>query len=116
MPLIERRDGTCVERFNVDTEYCEQYARDLPVTTALIGDSHADHFLFAIGEALKPQGEPSPTSDSPGVLHCSTSSKSVPPTRAGWRMRRCSTSCPSVTTSRVTLRWKGRCSTATAII
>ena len=39
------------------TEYCQAYAATGPVTTALLGDSHAEHFLTAVGARLATRGE-----------------------------------------------------------
>jgi hypothetical protein len=51
----------CRSRFNVAGEYCEEYTPGSRATTALLGDSHAGHFLTGLGAALARHGE--------GVVH-----------------------------------------------
>jgi SGNH domain (fused to AT3 domains) len=53
--------GECVSRFTAAGEYCQEYASGSRVTTALLGDSHAGHFLSGLGAALAARGE--------GVVH-----------------------------------------------
>ncbi len=48
-----RHDAACNQRFPTSGEYCQVYAPDLDVTTALLGDSHAEHFLNGIGAYLQ---------------------------------------------------------------
>ena len=50
-------DPSCAARFPTKGEYCTVYPSGLPVTTALIGDSHAGHFLEGVGAYLSRQGE-----------------------------------------------------------
>jgi peptidoglycan/LPS O-acetylase OafA/YrhL len=45
-----RNAASCKAAFPTAGEYCQQYADGLPVTTALLGDSHAEHFLPGLGE------------------------------------------------------------------
>jgi hypothetical protein len=52
-----RHDAACNQRFPTNGEYCQVYAPDLPVTTALLGDSHAEHFLDGIGSHLRGKRE-----------------------------------------------------------
>jgi peptidoglycan/LPS O-acetylase OafA/YrhL len=52
-----RHDPACNQRFPTDGEYCQVYASDLPVTTALVGDSHAEHFLNGVGAYLRGRRE-----------------------------------------------------------
>jgi peptidoglycan/LPS O-acetylase OafA/YrhL len=52
-----RHDPACNEHFRTDGEYCQVYAPELPVTTALLGDSHAEHFLNGIGSYLREKHE-----------------------------------------------------------
>ena len=47
---------SCRTRFPALGEYCQQYDPQLPVTTALLGDSHAAHFLPGLGATLKARG------------------------------------------------------------
>jgi peptidoglycan/LPS O-acetylase OafA/YrhL len=48
-----RHDADCNRRFPTAGEYCQVYAPDFDVTTALVGDSHAEHFLNGIGSYLQ---------------------------------------------------------------
>jgi peptidoglycan/LPS O-acetylase OafA/YrhL len=50
--VVPDLDAACHEQFTADGEYCRVWAPALPVTTALLGDSHAAHLLPAVGEAL----------------------------------------------------------------
>ena len=43
----------CRRRFPGVGEYCQQFDPDLPVTTALLGDSHAAHFMPGLGTLLR---------------------------------------------------------------
>src|SRR5262249_15608489 len=52
-----RHDPVCEAKFPVGAEYCQQYAADVKVTTALLGDSHAEHFLNGVGAHLLKKGE-----------------------------------------------------------
>jgi peptidoglycan/LPS O-acetylase OafA/YrhL len=52
-----RRDPACAARFPAKGEYCTVYPSALPVTTALIGDSHAGHFLEGVGAYFSRKGE-----------------------------------------------------------
>jgi len=52
-----RHDPRCGERFPTEGEYCQEYAPGLPVTAALIGDSHAEHFLNGVGAFLRDKGQ-----------------------------------------------------------
>jgi len=52
-----RHDPACERQFPSGGEYCQLYAPDAPVTTALVGDSHAEHFLLGVGARLAPRGE-----------------------------------------------------------
>ncbi len=52
-----RHDPACETRFPSGGEYCQQYASDLPVTTVLLGDSHAEHYLEGVGAFLATKGE-----------------------------------------------------------
>jgi len=54
---ISLNEGTCRGRFPGYGEYCQQFDPALPVTTALLGDSHAAHFFPGLGALLKDQGE-----------------------------------------------------------
>ena len=47
----------CRAQFPTDGEFCIEYAADLRTTTALLGDSHAEHFLQGVGAALAAKGE-----------------------------------------------------------
>jgi peptidoglycan/LPS O-acetylase OafA/YrhL len=48
--------ASCRIKFPGLGEYCQQYDPQLPVTTALLGDSHAAHFLPGLGAALQARG------------------------------------------------------------
>ena len=52
-----RHDPACEARFPSGGEYCRQYSNDLPVTTVLLGDSHAEHYLEGVGAFLETRGE-----------------------------------------------------------
>jgi len=52
-----RFDAQCNRSFPTTGEYCQQYAATPKVTTALIGDSHAEHYLHGVGARLVPRGE-----------------------------------------------------------
>ena len=54
---IMLNDSACRQRFRGLGEYCQQFDPQLPVTTALLGDSHAAHFLPGLGARLQAQGE-----------------------------------------------------------
>ena len=58
---IALNESSCRERFAGLGEYCQQFDPALPVTTALLGDSHAAHFLPGLGARLQARGE--------GVVH-----------------------------------------------
>lgn len=47
----------CLARFPTKGQYCSEYPSRSPVTTALIGDSHAGHFLDGVGAYLAAKGE-----------------------------------------------------------
>jgi len=58
MLLGPRTDGACMARFPAaQTEYCQIYQDRLRLTTTLVGDSHAGHFVAGIGDALATRGE-----------------------------------------------------------
>ena len=50
-------DPACQAQFPTKGEYCHTYKPGLPVTTALIGDSHAAHFLDGVGTYFARNGE-----------------------------------------------------------
>ena len=50
-------ESVCRSRFPGLGEYCQQFDSALPITTALLGDSHAAHFLPGLGALLKSRGE-----------------------------------------------------------
>src|SRR6185295_13942988 len=52
-----RTDSACRARFPTHGEYCQQYDAARPVTTALLGNSHAEHFLEGVGAHLAAKGE-----------------------------------------------------------
>jgi hypothetical protein len=52
-----RFDAKCNAVFPTKGEYCQQYAPSPAVTTALIGDSHAEHYLHGVGARLVARGE-----------------------------------------------------------
>ena len=56
-PFRLQRDDECHSRFPTLAEECVQYAKDVAVTTALLGDSHAVHFLDGVGARLLKKGE-----------------------------------------------------------
>ena len=47
----------CLAKFPTKGQYCTEYPSRRPVTTALIGDSHAGHFLDGVGAYLAAKGE-----------------------------------------------------------
>jgi peptidoglycan/LPS O-acetylase OafA/YrhL len=47
-----RHDSVCNQKFPTAGEYCQEYATGVKVTTALVGDSHAEHFLSGVGAYL----------------------------------------------------------------
>jgi peptidoglycan/LPS O-acetylase OafA/YrhL len=47
----------CRLKFPTRGSYCTEYAPNLKLTTALVGDSHAEHFLTGIGSNLAARGE-----------------------------------------------------------
>ena len=53
---ISRNDPVCRQHFPGLGEYCQQFDVNLPVTTALLGDSHAAHFLPGLGAAQAAKG------------------------------------------------------------
>ena len=54
----EPRDiEACRQKFPTPAEDCQVYSSGVPVTTALIGDSHAEHVLRAVGSSLEKKGE-----------------------------------------------------------
>jgi len=52
-----RKDPECVRRFPVGSEYCHEYSTGRILTTALLGNSHAAHFLDGVGGYLATKGE-----------------------------------------------------------
>jgi len=52
-----RHDPACARLFPATTEYCQAYGATGTVTTALLGDSHAEHFLTSVGVRLAARGE-----------------------------------------------------------
>ena len=52
-----RHDPECTRLFPTGAEYCQEYAAGGAVTTALLGDSHAEHFLEGVGAGLARKGE-----------------------------------------------------------
>jgi hypothetical protein len=58
---IALNESLCRERFAGLGEYCQQFDPALPVTTALLGDSHAAHFFPGLGALLQAKGE--------GIVH-----------------------------------------------
>jgi peptidoglycan/LPS O-acetylase OafA/YrhL len=54
---ISLNENICRPRFGGLGEYCQQFDPTLPVTTALLGDSHAAHFLPGLGAVLASRGE-----------------------------------------------------------
>lgn len=52
-----RHDAACKKIYPVLGAYCLEYPQGRPVTTAIIGDSHANHFVPGVAEALKEEGE-----------------------------------------------------------
>jgi peptidoglycan/LPS O-acetylase OafA/YrhL len=50
-------DPDCRARFPTSASLCEEYAPSMKLTTALIGDSHAQHFLNGVGANLAARGE-----------------------------------------------------------
>jgi peptidoglycan/LPS O-acetylase OafA/YrhL len=51
-----RNDDECRAHFNTPGE-CQQYARSGVVSTVLLGDSHAQHFLYGVGSRLASRHE-----------------------------------------------------------
>jgi peptidoglycan/LPS O-acetylase OafA/YrhL len=49
---LPRADPACKARFSTLSGDCDLYGGDSQITTALLGDSHAAHFLPAVGAAL----------------------------------------------------------------
>jgi len=49
--------SVCRKRYPGLGEYCQQFHPDLIVKTALLGDSHAAHFMPGLGNLLKLKGE-----------------------------------------------------------
>jgi peptidoglycan/LPS O-acetylase OafA/YrhL len=100
-----RHDPACSQRFPTSGEYCQVYAEGLPVTTALVGDSHAEHFLNGVGANLLKKGET--------VVHLGESG--CPPLfnvqrRSVDRMDTCHTAVPSV------INYVGNASAVTRVI
>jgi peptidoglycan/LPS O-acetylase OafA/YrhL len=62
-PRVTAANATaaCVSRFTASGEYCQEWNPGGRVTTALLGDSHAGHFLAGLGTVLAARGE--------GVVH-----------------------------------------------
>jgi hypothetical protein len=56
-PVGIRDNPACHRRFAVESEYCQESAPNLPVTTALLGDSHAEHYLVGVGASLSKKHE-----------------------------------------------------------
>ncbi|HYE85059.1 MAG TPA: acyltransferase family protein [Vicinamibacterales bacterium] len=54
---VDLNSDLCRKRFPGLGEYCQQFHRDWPVTTAVLGDSHAAHFLPGLGALLRAKGE-----------------------------------------------------------
>lgn len=52
-----RNDAACKKVYPVLGSYCLEYPKGHPVTTAIIGDSHANHFVPGVGEALGGKNE-----------------------------------------------------------
>jgi peptidoglycan/LPS O-acetylase OafA/YrhL len=50
-----RNDEQCRERFHTPGE-CQQYSAAGTVTTVILGDSHAQHFLYGVGRRLAGKG------------------------------------------------------------
>src|SRR6185295_4267450 len=55
--LTAKREPHCYERFPTLGEYCQESSPSMKVTTALLGDSHAEHLLTGIGAGLMRKGE-----------------------------------------------------------
>jgi hypothetical protein len=53
---ISLNESLCRQRFPGLGEYCQQFDRELPVSIALLGDSHAAHFLPGLGAHAKAIG------------------------------------------------------------
>jgi len=51
------KEPACRERFHTDADYCTEYLYDLKATTALLGDSHAERWLAAVGPYLARRDE-----------------------------------------------------------
>ena len=49
-------EALCRQRFPGLGEYCQQFDSELPISIALLGDSHAAHFLPGLGEIAKAAG------------------------------------------------------------
>ena len=54
---ITQHESQCRERYQGLGEYCQQFDPRLPVTTALLGDSHAAHFFPGLGAILQARGQ-----------------------------------------------------------
>lgn len=54
---IALHDTSCRARFPGLGEYCQQFDPQLPVTVALLGDSHAAHFFPGLGERLQARNQ-----------------------------------------------------------
>ncbi len=75
----------CVKHVRVAGGFCQQYAADLPVTTALLGDSHASHLLPGLGARLAAERETVVhlgDTDCPPLLHVERSFEHGHPTCA----------------------------------
>jgi len=53
---ISLNESLCRQRFAGLGEYCQQFDPSLPITVALLGDSHAAHFLPGLGAIAKASG------------------------------------------------------------
>jgi peptidoglycan/LPS O-acetylase OafA/YrhL len=51
------KEPACRQRFQTNADYCKEYLEGLRVTTALVGDSHAERWLPAVGSYLARRGE-----------------------------------------------------------
>jgi peptidoglycan/LPS O-acetylase OafA/YrhL len=51
-----RHNPSCTRQFT-NAEYCQVYNTGMTVTTALVGDSHAEHFFTGVGAHLATRGE-----------------------------------------------------------
>jgi peptidoglycan/LPS O-acetylase OafA/YrhL len=52
-----QHERQCRDRYQGLGEYCQQFDPQLPVTTALLGDSHAAHFFPGLGAVLQSRGQ-----------------------------------------------------------